>query len=242
LPEKGGERLKGWLEQIPQAIGILTEWGGDEGGEKEKLTKRATQAMKVIKKDFDEYETQILALEQAGTNTDQIKKIWENLGDKGRAAVNRFYIETKKVELTYKLASIWQGPSSRISDRDFNSTYKAIWNNASPSATLIQLSRIKANVLGGYLKNKVLLNASHNHMNARNVLQRMTPAIDSISKTADIGYRNAFSREVELINVKTVENRGAEASDNNNNNNNITPSNGYESGELDLNKQKIIGN
>ena len=192
----GAGDLKGVVEQLPDAIKPVLDllrsnkiYQNDDqttSGASESIVDAVNGAFVDMEATYDKNSQQI----DEFANAKDKESYWNNLKDRDQEgnlvdsaankAIRKFYLQTKKVEITYKLAQAWQGGASRISDRDFKVIFDSIWTMSDAGGQAQIVDFIKIGSLRPYLREKVLLENDRSGLDPVNTLSMVEPALNAM--------------------------------------------------------------
>ena len=192
----GAGDLKGVIEQLGTAfepiINAITGekfYRGDNQettGVSDSIMDNVNGAFAGMKDNINKNEQTITGFHNASNkesywNSLKVKDQEGNLVDSdANKAIRKFYLQSKKVEVTYRLAQAWQGSSSRISDRDFKVIFDSIWTMSDAGGQAQIVDFIKIGSLKPYLREKVLLVNDKSGLDPVETLNMVDPAITAM--------------------------------------------------------------
>ena len=143
-------------------------------------------------------ENTLLEYEKVRSDKNKAAAYFATLSDKNKAKIQQFYLEAAKVELTYKLAMIWQGGAGgrMVSDQDFRIIRHAIWGLPSAEAQAAALEFIRMSSIRPMLRTKMLLELSGKTPNPFNTLQLIEPALQAGYTKARNEFLDKYDQDV----------------------------------------------
>ena len=203
----GAGDLKGVVEQLPDAIKPVLDllrsnkiYQNDDqttSGASESIVDAVNGAFADMEATYNKNAQQI----DEFANAKDKESYWNNLKDRDQEgnlvdsaankAIRKFYLQTKKVEITYKLAQAWQGGASRISDRDFKVIFDSIWTMSDAGGQAQIVDFIKIGSLRPYLREKVLLENDRSGLDPVNTLSMVEPALNAMYDLEFSLYRDS---------------------------------------------------
>lgn len=142
-------------------------------------------------------ENTLLEYEKVRSDKNKAAAYFATLSDKNKAKIQQFYLEAAKVELTYKLAMIWQGGAGgrMVSDQDFRIIRHAIWGLPSAQAQAAALEFIRMSSIRPMLRTKMLLELDNKTPNPFNTLQLIEPALQAGYTKARNEFLNNYDQD-----------------------------------------------
>ena len=192
----GAGDLEGVIEQLDEAFQpIINAIAGEKfyRGDNQETTGVSDSIMDNVNGAFADMRDHFNANAQTITgfhNASNKESYWNSLKVKDQEgnlvdseankAIRKFYLQSKKVEVTYRLAQAWQGSSSRISDRDFKVIFDSIWTMSDAGGQAQIVDFIKIGSLRPYLREKVLLVNDESGLDPIKTLNMVDPAITAM--------------------------------------------------------------